>query len=60
MFELIRQTWLKLNFCELYKVLKNIVSKNIQKLGEIFIKNLNKSGRYLNNFSQILKDVEEF
>ncbi len=60
MFELIRQTWLKVNFCELYKDLKNIVSKNIQKLGGIFIKNLNKSRRYLNNFSEILKDVEEF
>ncbi len=59
MFELMWLTWLKVNFCELYEDLKNIVSKNIQKFGEILIKNLNKSRRYLNNFLQILKDVEE-
>ncbi len=60
MFELIRVTWLKVNFCELYKDLKNIESKNIQNLGGIFIKNLNKSRRHLNIFSEIFKDVEDF
>ncbi len=60
MLELIQQTWLKVNFCELYKDLKNIVSKSIQKMGETFIKNLNKFGRYINKFSEMLKDVEEF
>ncbi len=44
-------TWSKVNFCEVYKDLKNVINKNIQKFGEIFIKNLNQSPRYLNNFN---------